>query len=188
MVTPSMTLIVIRSDRIQLSFNSATNGDFLQGLIFFQKSDFIGSPSGAISFDGTSSASMTNGGQAGSAGPGGGTRFAVLDGSTWYLSNTDFNGFAGTTTIADLSTENFAAYDPTGAPLNSTPGSFTTAGSTFTDIQAVGYYFGLGSVSASSTGMPISAFEISGVVVPEPSTAVLFLGGLAGLALIRRRK
>lgn len=172
-------------DRITTLHNSTTVGDLIRGLVFFQKSDFLNGSSDTLTFDATSSAIISVLGQNG-AGGSNGTKLAVLDGTTWYVSNSTFGGFSGNLNISDLSIETFASYDPTGAPLDPTPSSFTTAGSTFTDIQAVGYYFNLGNASAGSAGMSITSIEIT--AIPEPSTFALL--GLAGLAVVmfRRRK
>lgn len=166
-------------DVITILLNSATNGDIVQGLVFFKKADFASLSGDTITFDSTSSFTL---GVTGNQGGGGnrGPRLAVLDGSSWYISSSVFGGFNGSLTIADLSAENFASYDPTGAPLNGTPTSFTTAGSTFTDIQAVGYYFSNGTTSANKAGFNINNFQIT--AIPEPAT--LGLVGMAGALLL----
>jgi hypothetical protein len=174
-------------DRITTLVNTATTGDLIRGLVFFQKSDFLNGSTSTLTFDSSSSATLSVIGNNGAGGPRG-PRLAVLDGSSWYVSSSFFGGFSGDLVFSDLSTATFGAYDPTGAPLNGTPGSFSTTGGSFTDIQAVGYYFDLGNPAGTSgsAGMSIDIFQIS--AVPEPSTALLLLGGLAGLALLRRRK
>ena len=176
------------TDFITTLLNGPTNGDIVQGLVFFRRADFENFSAGpAISFDSNSSATLNVSGNQG-AGSGRGPRIAVLNGTTWYVSSSLYQGFSGTFSISNLSTENFAVYDPTGAPLDPTPGSFNVAGSTFTDIQGVGYYFFNGTTTSGQAGFSISGFNISGLAIPEPSSMALLALGVFALAGRRRRR
>lgn len=174
-----------KSDLITTRLNSTSEGDIVQGLLFFKKENFANLSSATITFDSTSSANMAVGSLKG-AGGNRGARLAVQDGSSWYVSSAYFNGSSGSVSIPDLSVAMFASYDPTVAPLGATPTSFTKAGSTFTDIQAVGYYFYLGTTSAVEAGLDLSSFNIT--AVPEPATLGLIASAGALLLVFQCRK
>ena len=176
---------VTSSGQIVWTLDSTANGDIIRGLAFIKKSDFSSLSSDTIKFDATSSATIGCK-WLGGAGGNRGVRLAVLDGSSWYLSRTVFGGFKGNLVISDLSAEMFGSYDPTGAPLDDIPTSFTMAGSSFSDIQAVGAFMGLGTPTATKASGRITGMEVS-AAIPEPAT--LGLVGMTGMLLIvfRRR-
>ncbi len=161
----------------------------IAGLIYFKKEDFLNglSTAGPLSFASDGQLSLTVR-QLNS----GGTRvgyLAVLNDGVWYLS-TRFNGVT-TVTLSNPTTANWAEWDPSSSPLPESPTLFNISGSTFTNIEAVGFYF-FNSQPSSSANQPIfqaSAFEASfAVPVPEPSQLLLLaLGGGVALVLARKR-
>ena len=158
-----------------------------QGLMFFKKEDFSNYSSSPISFNSSSNASITISQQSAMSGTRG-TRFAVLNDGTWYLSNTVRTaGITSSTTITinDLSTETWAAWSPLGTVLASTPSSYTVAGSTFTDIQAVGFYFDIGRTGNLSS---LDVTNITFNAIPEPTTWALLAASLTTLVVFRRRR
>ena len=114
------------------------------------------------------------------------TRFAVQSGGVWYLSQTVATTSTSLFTLDDASIALWGVWDPTGAPLSAVPTSFTTLGSAFTDIEAIGFY----SIATRSDGngarITATNFTANATVVPEPaSIALLLLGG--GLVFYVRR-
>ncbi|MBE2205131.1 MAG: PEP-CTERM sorting domain-containing protein [Chthoniobacterales bacterium] len=111
-------------------------------------------------------------------------RFAVLNNGQWYLSDDNFtaNGAKSITPNGEM----WGAWNPTGAPLASTPGSYTTNGSTFTDIEAVGYYFNISNTGANSR-IDLTSYTATGTVVPEPGIVGLLACAGMGWMGVRRR-
>lgn len=164
------------SDDIRFSLNpgSGSTGT-IQGLVFFLQEDFANHSDAIVTFDTNSTFFISVTAQGGgSSGSGYGTRAAVLDAGTWYLSDSLASTYGGDIDIDDCATEQWAAWDPTGTPLAPTPSTFNTAGSSFTDIQAVGFYFFL------SRGDNISQLWLNEVTVlgvgapaePRPGTVI----------------
>ncbi len=157
------------ADFLEIRGNSATAT--VSGLIFFQP-DVVNS---IVSFDASSSLSAVV--QYLNYNPRS-VRFAVLNDGTWYLSSYWVSG-ATTLNIADASAAMWGEWDITdAAPLPATPASFTTAGSTFDDIQGLGIYFSTYGNEASAPGrFEFSSFTANAVVtvIPEPSTALLLV-------------
>ncbi|MBE2204017.1 MAG: PEP-CTERM sorting domain-containing protein [Chthoniobacterales bacterium] len=175
------------ADRIRLRSKAlaASGTSAVTGLVFFKKTDFLNSMSSPsqIKFDSTSNFTMSLATNVGSV------RLAVLDGSQWYLSSYNFTSGSGNISLSNLASENFGAWsiDSTSAPLPAVPGSFGIAGSTFTDIQAVGFYFsGSTNTTGVTPGVQATAFSVS--AVPEPSTSLLMGVGLTGVLLMARRR
>lgn len=171
-------------DRITIGSNNSQTNQLIRGLIFFKKEDFSSlSEASNITFDSTSSITIVNAGSSGTYT----LRAAVLDGTQWYVSQTAQTSFSGTLSIADASSANWGAWDPTGAPIADDPSTFTTVGSSFTNIQAVGYFFeafrssGTNSVSTSTS-------QITFLAIPEPSTWALLAVGLTAVTVLRRRR
>lgn len=168
-----------------LAAAGATNFTTISGLVFFKKADFLNSlNTGSITFDSTSSFTMdirTSTGTSARL-----VRMAVQDGSQWYLSNSS-RASAGTFSIANLSSQNYGAWNITSssAPLPSAPGTFATAGSTFTDIQAVGFYFDVPQNDGNRPVLSINSFSLT--AVPEPSSILLLTMGLTSAMIFRRR-
>lgn len=175
----------------------------MRGLMYFKKADF------ANGLDSTPSLALTNTTgalkftieqfQANVSGRS--VRFAILDSGNWYLSEA-----ASTTnptlgdpplifTLDNPASANWGLWSTSATPtieLDGPPGSgsFTIVGSTFGDIQAVGFFFdGAQSGTNPNTRLRISEFEAA--LIPEPSAAMLLLlvGGAVALgSLVRRRR
>jgi hypothetical protein len=142
---------------------------------------FLAGASG-ISFDATSSLSLTTGGQGGGLD----IRWLVRDGGTYYISSTTFASSAGTTTsLVDPNSITWAVYDPSGAYLNLNQTTATFSAHTFTNITAAGVYFEDDTVTGDTSSIDILKFAVN--AVPEPGTAIIFGAGFGFLGFVRRR-
>lgn len=169
-------------DRLTIGSNVTQNNQLIRGLIFFKKSNFANlSGASNISFDSSSAITIVNPGSSGTYT----LRAAVLDGSQWYLSQTA--AASGTLSIANAATVNWGAWDPTGAPIADDPGTFGTLGSTFTNIQGVGYFFEAFRSSGTNLVSSVTS-QITFSAVPEPTTWALLAGSLTTLMIFRRRR
>lgn len=178
------------ADRITIGSGRSEANQTLSTLIFFKKENFInGAASGeSVSFNSTSTATIRTAGS--STATGGVIRAAVLNDGVWYLSSSSVvSGFSGSLTIANLSAQSWGVFDP--ADLSAAPSSFTVAGSTFTDIQALGFWGqAIRGATANLVTISVDQIDFTGLVaVPEPSSAAALAGlGVLGLAGLRRRR
>ena len=173
-------------DFIAANIGSSAAGDFIrltgggasmQGLIFFQRSDFLTGGSGSISAANLQGRLLLE-----ENSPTDGTfRFAVLDGTSWYISEYETESTNGEFTQS-FDTVNWAAWDPTGSTIPAVPGAFETSSGDLTDVQAVGFYFNAERDGQDRVG--IREFE----VIPEPGTLGLLALGVLGLAAFRRTR
>ncbi len=151
--------------------------------IFFQKADFTGvNPGESVKTAADSSISLGAGRSVNGA-----YRFLIQNGLNFYVSET----LASNTDSINPFTENFQQYDiadgTVDIPFNAELGpTYTVPGSTFTDIQAVGYVYLKNATSSSGDALDVNAFSANLTVVPEP--AALGLLGLGGLALLGKRR
>jgi hypothetical protein len=179
-------------DYISLTTASPTNvSNTLNALIFFKKSDFQnGMSTPTVTLDSTSAFNITRG-NGGFTANTKSVRAAVLDGTQWYLSSASVDPTANNTTytiLADASAGMWGTYDPTTTPMGTIPSSFTTPGSSFTNIQAVGFFV---DATRTSTGAnsnifaSFSGFEAS--AIPEPATWAL-LAAVGTFFMVTRRR
>lgn len=176
-------------DRIQIEGSNSENiTREISGLLYFKKQDFQNGldQAAGIGFAADGNFSMNILTLPASDGGPRQVRFAVQNGGQWYLSQSLIGG-NGSFAMNNLPDSMWATWDPTSAPLNARPGGtdYTTLGSTFEDIQAIGYYF----VSARTSGtqrptVTVDAFSASLQAIPEPSTYALIF--LVGLLVVRR--
>ena len=170
-------------------------------MMVFEKQDFLnGTSTETVAFDSSSSLSFS--GLVGGARPN--LRWAVLDGSTWYVSDATFTGTgsflfwgaAVSSTLTDPNSQLWASYipiesDSAGPYLYNAAPSSGYAAHTFSNIQAVGIYYdsyGVPITDGTFTNVGLQQFTVSGVTVPEPSTYMLAGLSLALLALRKRKK
>ena len=194
--TNRQSLVNLDPDRLRLGVDSATFTQ-AQGFMYIDKADFInGGSSGTWSLnDSAASLSTRITSTTNSA-----VRWLVRDGTQFYVSNTAFASNLGSTTTfnltgVDLANTTWTAFNPVSG-LSSTFSSAydsyvaasdgTVATSSLNNITAFGLYF----QSSGATGANWNnAFDqLSITAVPEPSSALLFGLGLAGLAVLRRRQ
>ncbi len=172
-------------DLIAANIGDSAAGDFIrltaggasmQGLIFFKKSDFLSGGSGNISASDLDVRLLLEENT-----PTDGTfRLALLDGSSWYISQYETGTTVGEFT-QPLNTVNWAAWDPTSGAIPAVPATFDTEAGDLTDVQAIGFYFTAERGGQDRVG--IREFE----VIPEPATLGLLAMGALGLAALRRR-
>lgn len=152
-------------------------GASMQGLIFFRKNDFLAGSSGSISVADLEARLLLD-----ENSPTDGTfRFAVLDGTSWYISQYETGATVGGFTQS-LNTVNWAAWDPTSGAIPAVPATFETEAADLTDVQAIGFYFNAARTSQDRVG--IREFE----VIPEPGTLGLLALGVLGLMTWRRTR
>ena len=153
----------------------------ITGLIYVKKEDFLNGLSSAekIEFSAGSTLSLTiDAFVAGGTGSARMARMAVLNDGLWYLSQTYVSN-TGVFSISDPTTEKWALWNPSGAPLATTPSVFTHLGSEFEGIQGIGFYFLDSFAMASTTAQPVfrvDSFQASFASIPEPSTVSLLMG------------
>lgn len=114
-------------------------------------------------------------------------RFALKQGGQYYVSQATYA--AGTHVLADPSTATlWAAYDPS-FDLNFNATSATFSARSFTDVQAVGVYYGLSQSAVNqSVGYRLSEFSATAVIVPEPGALALAACGVAAVGFWFRRR
>lgn len=140
----------------------------VRGLVFFVKGNFLNGYDGVTLSLGGLSGEMNIRAIADT----GSFRFAVRDGSSWYLSETA-RTTTGDYTIDSLSVENWGLWDPTGSPVAALPAGYATSGGTLNDVTAFGFYFTAS--RSSSAAVEVNSFQI----IPEPGTVSLLLMGTA---------
>ncbi len=155
-----------------------------------KKANFAnGLNTGAVGFDATSDFSITATTWSGISKS---LRAVVQNGSTWYISQAENTvATAGTKTLSNAASMMWSVWDPT-AQANfsgdSLDFSTTVAGSTFTDIQAVGVW-GRIVDGATNPSASITTIQIGAVAVPEPATiGMLGLGAIVTLLFRRLRR
>lgn len=159
-------------DRIY--FLASTNAR-VQGLIFFNKQDFLNGYSNVtLSLNGVVGSMNTTAISFGQA-----LRYAVQSGGSWYLSETN-KTTAGSFSNVSLQDQNWGVWDPSTTPFGTVPATFDTLGTSITDVSAFGFYFQI--ERATSASIELDSFVIA---VPEPSTIGL-LGLSAGALLLFR--
>jgi len=116
-------------------------------------------------------------------------RFAVKQGGQYYLSQLSYS--PGTHLLSDPSAATlWAPYDPA-VDLNFDAASATFSARSFTNVEAVGTYYGLAESAVNNrVGYRLSEFSATAVVVPEPGTLAIAAWGsfAAGLYFRRRRR
>ena len=118
----------------------------------------------------------------------GDTRWLVRDGSTYYVSETQFTNSADgrSLTGAEIAATNWAIFNPADAYAFNLALNFNVEASTFTDLNAFGVTTYKTAIDQGRTWLQFTQFEV--VAVPEPTTVALFLGlGSLGLVMWRRR-
>ncbi len=180
------------NDAIQLDNGAGTTAanTGYAGLVIFRKADFLNGGN-TNQVDITSSSSFTARGTNAQNTGALDVRWVLrLSDNTYVISQLASSTFGNSnsyTTInsGDLTALSWFTYDPVTSVFNI--GSATTP--TFTDIQAVGVWFGdtTNSVNARYQGR-LSIFTADVTIVPEPTTWVLLAGSLATLVFIRRRR
>jgi hypothetical protein len=151
----------------------------------FKKADFLnGRNTGSVVFDASSSFSVTSGSYNASTKL---LRAVVQNGNSWYISQAS-NTVASASTnpkiiLTNASEALWAVWDPLSSIDVSTLPDFSTtvAGSTFTDIQAVGIYSHVTKYAVSGTVFQIgfSSIQIGGVSGGAASSYTL-TGGVTG--------
>ena len=153
------------------------------GGISWLKSDFLSFSAGTPSFDSTSSLSMNIATISGSAA----VRWAVKEGSQWYISNTSYttNGAKSLSGVS-LTGETWLAFDPATVNMLQPTGSY--AAQTFSNITGVGYFgwANLTGSAATTTDIVLTSFAVD--AVPEPATWALLVGSLTTVMILRRRR
>lgn len=174
-------------DTITVGWTSSSFTDkSVLGLVYIKQSDFLSYNTGTVTFDSTSSISIA---KPTGAGNNYYVKAAVLANGQWYLSSTSSANaqYSAGLTINNAATEMWGAYTATAASLSTLPSSYTTSGSSLTNITAVGYFFLANRTGGSTGNSSVAVSDITFSAVPEPSTVLLFaIGGL--FLLLRRRK
>lgn len=180
-------------DRLRfIGSRGATNSDpdnLQRVVVAIGKDNFLGSPANAVVFDASSSLSF----DVSSSGNGNVTSMNLLvqDSGTWYISESFISG-SNQLTINDPNSENWAVFDMTASTnfggVNG--GSISGSAHTFTDVQAVGFFF---EQTWPGSGMnngqtDLRNFTVEATVIPEPTAAVLMVASLPALLIRRRRQ
>lgn len=121
-------------------------------------------------------------------------RWLVQTGGTYYVSAENFtlNGNAsllGTVVNSTgIITTTWAPIDLTlnSGDLTATPGTYASLA--LNDIQSVGVYASYSNSVNTPARWTLEAFSVDALVVPEPSTYAMLLGGIITLLLLRRRR
>lgn len=133
------------------------NGTLIETFIFFKKANFLnGFDAGTLAVNGLEGTIGVNS----VAGDTITVRFALRHNGTWYLSETTVNS-TGSFNINNLGAGNWGAWNPSGSPAAAAPASFTTAGSSLTDVDALGFYFSA-QRAGSAPRVWVNKFEILG--------------------------
>jgi len=161
----------------------------LEWMYVVKKADFVGGLTGNLGFDSTCNFSITGNTWTAASKV---LRAVVQNGSTWYISAASNTvDQSGAKIFTDASSMLWSVWDPTtetGLSGSELDFSTTVAGSTFTDIQAVGFWSRFTDNAATTPSATISGIQIGVVVVPEPVTVgMLGLGALVTLVFRRMR-
>jgi len=186
-------------DYIKFQTQHSGNHDHTFALfMYWDKSDFLnGGSDGAISLDNLSSFSL-NIRNSSNFTADAHLHFVIRNGSQFYTSQAFYNGdgasgeegFLGQVPDGGIATYNpsvggfgWKAYNPDGLDLQWSHGGYENP--TFDNITAVGFYFDTLVFGQGNNTIDITNFSFS--AVPEPSSALIALGGLGTLLLHRRR-
>ena len=191
-VTAPAAITLARSQVTGMQITSAsfanTSGGWMDILLVANKADFAnGMSSQTLGFSAADSFKITFAQYNANAKS---LRAVVKNGNTWYISQTENTTTSSDqkTVLTDASSALWAVWDPLSSIDSSTLNfSTTVAGSTFKDIQAVGFYSHLTRTgAASATIYQVTKMDIGASAIPEPATiGMLGLGALITL-LIRR--
>lgn len=173
------------NDTVLMNGGSGAGTNTLLGLYAFLSPDFLnGANTGSVSFDENSSLSLTI-----LASAAGTIRMAALNDGQWYLSETVYSvATASTFTVDNPNEINWGAWTPpTSGTFPAVPSLFDVAGSTFTDIQGVGFYFARSRVTVGPA-FSWNSFQATALVVPvpEPGVGSLLLAATAATLCVRR--
>jgi len=119
-------------------------------------------------------------------------RWLVQIGGIYYVSNENFT--TNTTLVGQvinstgITTTTWAPINLTanGGNLTATPGTYASL--TLDNIQSVGVYASYSANSTQNVRWTLEGFSVDALVVPEPSTYAMLLGGIITLLLFRRRR
>jgi hypothetical protein len=164
----------------------------LNFLIIVKKENFInGLSAGNVGFNSTSTFGFTASTWSASSKT---ARAVVQNNGTWYISqsaNTSASSNEAKPILTNASTALWSVWDPTSS-IRSASLSFasTVAGSTFTNIQAVGIWVALfETTGGTNPNVAITSIQIDAVAIPEPSASVAIAGfGVLGTVVLHRRR
>lgn len=182
------------ADVIQANSGAGTSAMRMASAWYWQKASFLNglSSSSNISFaDQAGSMTVT---VANSGTPTGGfsrqSRLLAQSDGQWYLSQTFTTATNGSLTI-NAYTDNWYSFDPTANALFwniGSPGS-TVAGSTLTNITALGVYIQHELFDGTTGGAALQGFNsLQVTAIPEPSALGLLVGASVALLALRRRR
>lgn len=190
--TPPAAITVARSQvtGMQITGAATTGGTVLDVLLVVKKADFanglnLESSLGFSDTDGfVMSVAQYNADSKS-------LRAVVLNGSTWYISqaeNVNVSASSQKVVLTDAASALWAVWDPlTSIDASTLDFTTTVAGSTFTDIQAVGFYQHM-TKAATGPIYQVTKMDIGVTAIPEPATVgMLGLGTLVTLAVRRFR-
>lgn len=181
------------ADVIQANSGAGTSTMRMASAWYWQKASFLNglSSSSNISFAdqvGSMTVTVANSG-APTTGFSRESRLLAQSDGQWYLSQT-FTTTNGSLTI-NAYTANWYSFDPTANALFwnvSSPGS-TVAGSTLTNITALGVYIQHELFDGRTGGAALQGFDsLQVTAIPEPSALGLLVGASAALLALRRRR
>ncbi len=148
----------------------------------------IGGVTSGVSFDNTSSIQF-DAVRGSGTGHGGFARAVIQINSDYYISrNTSLalSATYGPGTFGDLTTLTWTSYNPTTSLVYVDNG---LASISLTDINYAGVLFNMDYGTTAGTGnKDIGVGRLAVDAIPEPSAALMLLGGLAGIFLRRRRR
>lgn len=188
--TAPATISTARSqvNGMQITGAATTGGTTLDILLIVKKADFANglSAASAIGFSSSDGFVMS---VAQYNADSKSLRAVVKNGNTWYISqaaNVNTTASAQKIVLTDAANALWAVWDPlTSIDAASLDFTSTVAGSTFTDIQAVGFYEHMVK-AASGPIFAVTKMDIGATAIPEPATVgMLGLGCLVVLGIRR---